>query len=50
MGSLGDLLGRPAHERPFLLLIVGHPTEDAVVPVVAKKPFDEIVRYHRGER
>jgi len=43
MGFLNDLLGRPAHERPFLLLVVGYPADDAVVPVITKKPLDEIV-------
>lgn len=41
MGFLNALLDRPAHERPFLLLVVGHPAPDAEVPVIAKKRLEE---------
>jgi len=43
MGFLNDLLGRPSHERPYLLLVVGYPAVDAVVPVITKKPLADIV-------
>ena len=42
MGFLNKLLGRPAHERPFLLLVVGHPATEAMVPDVQRKPLEEI--------
>lgn len=42
MGFLNKLLGRPAHERPFLLLVVGHPATEAMVPDVRRKPLEEI--------
>ena len=42
MGFLNELLGRPRHEKPFLLLVVGHPADDAVVPDIARKPLAEI--------
>ncbi|MEO6969936.1 MAG: nitroreductase family protein [Chthoniobacterales bacterium] len=42
MGFLNKLLQRPAHEKPFLLLAVGHPAEDAVVPDIQRKPLTEI--------
>ncbi len=42
MGFLNKLLGRPAHEKPFLLLVVGHPAEGAVVPDIQRKPLGEI--------
>lgn len=42
MGFLNKLLGRPAHEKPFLLLVVGHPAEAAVVPDISRKPLAEI--------
>lgn len=32
MAFLGDILGRPKHERPFLLIPVGYPTDDCTVP------------------
>lgn len=42
MGFLNKLLGRPAHEKPFLLLVVGHPAEDARMPDIQRKPLTEI--------
>lgn len=42
MGFLSRVLQRPAHERPFLLLPVGYPAENAVVPVLRRKSLDEI--------
>ncbi|MBL0192814.1 MAG: nitroreductase family protein [Myxococcales bacterium] len=42
MGFLSKLLGRPAHERPYLLLVVGYPAEGAQVPTLRKKELDEI--------
>ena len=43
MGFLNDLLGRPRHQKPYLLLAVGFPAKDAKVPVITKKPFDQFV-------
>jgi nitroreductase len=45
MNFLTTLLGRPAHERPFLLLVTGYPAEDATVPVITKKPLDEFTTF-----
>ena len=45
MGFLNEVLGRPANERPFLLLVVGHPAPDAVVPAITKKPLDRIATF-----
>ncbi len=42
MGFLNALLHRPAHEKPFLLLVVGHPADDAKVPDIQRKPLGEI--------
>lgn len=42
MKFLNKLLERPAHERPFLLLVVGHPEQNAVVPDIHRKPLREI--------
>ncbi|MPZ17170.1 MAG: nitroreductase family protein [Luteitalea sp.] len=47
MGFLNTILGRPSHERPFLLLVVGYPAEDVEVPVITKKPFDACVTFWR---
>lgn len=43
MGFLSKVLGRPEHERPFLLIPVGYPTEDCVVPDIGRKREEEIV-------
>jgi iodotyrosine deiodinase len=43
MGFLNDILGRPLRERPFLLLVVGYPADDARVPDIRRKNLDEIM-------
>jgi nitroreductase len=43
MGFLNGILGRPAHEKPFLLIPVGYPAPDARVPVIEKKPLEEVL-------
>ncbi len=45
MGFLNEILDRPSNERPYLVLVVGYPATDAVVPVIAKRPFEEIVTF-----
>jgi nitroreductase len=42
MGFLGEVLGRPKHERPYLLIPVGYPAPDARVPDISKKSLDEV--------
>ena len=46
MKFLNSILDRPSNERPFLVLVVGYPKEDALVPAITKKPIDEITSYH----
>jgi iodotyrosine deiodinase len=41
MKFLAELLKRPDHERPFLLIPVGYPAEDCEVPDIARKTRDE---------
>jgi iodotyrosine deiodinase len=43
MGFLGELLGRPANERAFVLIPVGYPADDAQVPDITKKPLSEVL-------
>ncbi len=43
MGFLNQILERPENEKPFLLLVVGFPDDEAVVPRISKKPLDEFV-------
>jgi iodotyrosine deiodinase len=47
MGFLREVLHRPEHERPFLLVPVGYPAEDCVVPSLARKPLSEIMVVNR---
>jgi iodotyrosine deiodinase len=42
MGFLNEILERPENERPFLVLPVGYPADDAAVPELSKKSFAEI--------
>jgi iodotyrosine deiodinase len=42
MTFLNGLLDRPENERPFLILVVGYPEEDATVPNITKKPIEDI--------
>jgi iodotyrosine deiodinase len=42
MGFLSSILQRPKNEKPFLLIPVGFPAPDAVVPTITKKPLNEI--------
>ena len=43
MGFLGDLLGRPANERAYVVIPVGYPAADARVPDITKKPLSEVM-------
>lgn len=49
MAFLNDMLGRPAQEKPVMILPVGYPAVDATVPAVAKrkKPFEQIASFFR---
>ena len=46
MKFLNSILDRPSNERPFLVLVVGYPKEDTLVPAITKKTLDEITSYH----
>lgn len=42
MGFLSRILGRPAHERPYILFPIGYPAADARVPDLQRKSLDEV--------
>jgi iodotyrosine deiodinase len=42
MRFLSEILGRPRHERPYLLIPVGYPAPGAQVPDIRRKPLEEI--------
>jgi len=45
MKFLNEILGRPKSERPFLLLVVGYPADDARVPDIQRKPLEEFASF-----
>ncbi|MCB9521896.1 MAG: nitroreductase family protein [Myxococcales bacterium] len=48
MGFLAELLGRPAHERAFLLIPVGYPAPGCRVPAISRKPLDAVLEEYPG--
>jgi nitroreductase len=50
MAFLNEILGRPETERPYLLVPVGYPADDCVVPKAAlsRKPLRELLIWNRG--
>lgn len=46
MKFLGTILDRPEQDRAFLILVVGHPAENAVVPDIGKKSLEEFASLH----
>jgi iodotyrosine deiodinase len=47
MGFLGELLGRPAHERAYMLIPLGYPADGCTVPAHAidRKPLEEVLLF-----
>ncbi len=45
MTFLREICGRPENEKPFVLMPVGYPAEDCVVPDLARKALDEIADF-----
>jgi nitroreductase len=45
MGFLNEILGRPANERPFLVLVVGYPEDGATVPDIGRKALEQFVTF-----
>lgn len=43
MGFLGQLLGRPANERAFILLPVGYPADNCIVPDLKRKSLEQVM-------
>lgn len=48
MSFLNEKLGRPATEKPYLLIVAGHPAPDAQVPdhALIKKPLPDIMKVY----
>ena len=46
MDFLTKLLNRPANEKPFLLIPVGYPADDATVPDIHRKETDDVLVWY----
>ncbi len=46
MKFLRDILKRPVNEKPFLLIPVGYPAADCVVPDITKKTVDDVTQWN----
>jgi nitroreductase len=46
MAFLNAILGRPANERPFLLLVVGFPADGVQIPRLTRKTLPDIASFH----
>lgn len=49
MNFLQRILNRPDNERPFLLIPVGYPAEEATVPDISRKGVAEVIVYYDRE-
>ena len=47
MGFLREICERPPHEKPLMIVVVGHPAADATVPehAIKKKPLSQIASW-----
>lgn len=45
MGFLNKILNVDSDAKPFLLLVTGYPSKEAEVPVIQKKPIEEIATF-----
>ncbi|MDG1429707.1 MAG: nitroreductase family protein [Crocinitomicaceae bacterium] len=46
MNFIAKALERPDNERPFLLLPIGYPTDDAKVPELTRKSKEQVIEYY----
>ena len=46
MNFISKALNRPENERPFLLIPVGYPAENAQVPALKRKLKEEVIHYY----
>lgn len=46
MNFLSEILDRPANEKPFLLIPVGYPAENAEVPNLRRKTLDQVAIFY----
>jgi len=46
MGFLRDILKRPVNEKPYLVIPIGYPADETLVPKLEKKKVDEVISYY----
>ena len=46
MDFLTELLARPKNEKPILLIPVGYPADNCMVPDIKRKPLDEVAVFY----
>lgn len=46
MNFLNGILGRPENEKPYLILVIGYPGKDVMVPDIKRKQLGEISSFH----
>jgi nitroreductase len=50
MRFLNSILNRPSHEKAFMILVTGYPEKDVTVPVITKKPLQDIITFFGSNR
>ncbi|MFZ1525439.1 MAG: nitroreductase family protein, partial [Saprospiraceae bacterium] len=46
MNFLKEILGRPDNEKPFLLLPVGYPADEVLIPDISRKKINEVLVWY----
>lgn len=46
MNFLSKILNRPEHEKPFLLIPVGYPADECLVPELSRKPLEDVAIFY----
>ena len=46
MNFLTKILDRPKNEKPFLLIPVGYPADNAYVPDISRKEPSDFIRFY----
>ena len=47
MNFLTKLLNRPENEKPFLLIPIGYPAKNTMVPDLKRKDENEVIHYFK---
>ena len=47
MNFLINLLNRPENEKPFLIIPIGYPAENTLVPDIKRKNKEDVIVYYK---